>query len=73
MNAWLTVWDLLPVLLLAAVTTVKITAGGFLVAVLIGLLCAVLLGFRSRLLRAVIAVYVDVFRAVPVLTQLFII
>jgi ABC-type amino acid transport system permease subunit len=31
------------------------------------------LGFRSRVLRAAIATYVDVFRAVPVLTQLFII
>jgi His/Glu/Gln/Arg/opine family amino acid ABC transporter permease subunit len=73
LSAWLTVWDLLPILLFGAVTTVKVTAGGFLVAVVIGLLCAVMLSFRSRLLRAVIAVYVDVFRAVPVLTQLFII
>ncbi|MBV8914541.1 MAG: amino acid ABC transporter permease [Acetobacteraceae bacterium] len=73
MTAWLTVWDLLPVLLLAAVTTVQITIGGFVLAVAIGLVCAVALQFRSRPLRAVIAVYVDVFRAVPVLTQLFII
>ena len=73
MNAWITVWDLLPVLLFGAITTVEVTAGGFVVAVLLGLICAVMLGFRSRLLRAVIAVYVDVFRAVPVLTQLFII
>ena len=73
MNAWLSVWDLLPVLLFAAITTVEITAGGFVVAVLIGLLCAILQTFRSRLLRAIVAVYVDVFRAIPVLTQLIII
>jgi His/Glu/Gln/Arg/opine family amino acid ABC transporter permease subunit len=73
LNAWLTVWDLLPVLLFGAVTTVKVTAGGFVVAVLIGLCCAIMLRLRSRLLHAAIAVYVDVFRAVPVLTQLFII
>jgi polar amino acid transport system permease protein/cystine transport system permease protein len=72
-NAWLTVWGLLPVLLIGAITTVQVTAGGFVVAVLIGLGCAIMQNFRSRLLRAVIAVYVDVFRAVPVLTQLFII
>jgi polar amino acid transport system permease protein/cystine transport system permease protein len=72
-TAWLTVWNLLPTLLFAAVTTVEITAGGFAVAVLLGLICAVLLTFRSPLLRRLIAVYVDVFRAVPVLTQLFII
>ncbi len=73
MTAWLTVWGLLPVLLVGAVTTVVVTAGGFVVAVLIGLACAIMLRLRSRLLHAVIAVYVDVFRAVPVLTQLFII
>jgi polar amino acid transport system permease protein/cystine transport system permease protein len=64
---------MLPVLLFGAVTTVKVTAGGFVVAVLIGLCCAIILRLRSRLLRAAVAVYVDVFRAIPVLTQLFII
>jgi His/Glu/Gln/Arg/opine family amino acid ABC transporter permease subunit len=72
-TAWETVWSYLPSLLLAAVTTVQITIGGFVLAVLLGLLCAVLQEFRSRAVNAVIAVYVDVFRAVPVLTQLFII
>ncbi|HLB99014.1 MAG TPA: amino acid ABC transporter permease [Acetobacteraceae bacterium] len=73
MSAWLTVWDMLPALLFGAVTTVKVTVGGFVVAVLIGLCCAIMLRLRSRLLRAAVAVYVDVFRAIPVLTQLFII
>jgi len=72
-TAWQTVWSYVPSLLLAAVTTVKITIGGFAIAVLLGLLCAVLQAFRSCVLNAVIAVYVDVFRAIPVLTQLFII
>jgi His/Glu/Gln/Arg/opine family amino acid ABC transporter permease subunit len=72
-TAWLTVWSLLPVLLQGAVITAEITAGGFAIAVLLGLTCAVLLGFRVRPLRLLIATYVDVFRAVPVLTQLFII
>jgi polar amino acid transport system permease protein/cystine transport system permease protein len=73
MNAWLTVGALLPVLLFGAVTTVEVTAGGFVVATLIGLVCAVLQRFNMRPVRAAIAIYVDVFRAVPVLTQLFII
>ncbi len=73
MNAWLTVWDLLPTLLLAAITTVEITIGAFIVAMLIGLLCAMLQTLGSRPLNALIGLYVDVFRAVPVLTQLFII
>lgn len=73
MSAWLTVWDLLPTLLFGAVVTLKITAGGFLVATAIGLVFAILQRLEFRPLRIVIAVYVDVFRAVPVLTQLFII
>lgn len=73
MSAWLTVWGLLPVLLFGAVTTVAVTAGGFVVAATIGLCFAILRRLAWRPVRAAIAVYVDVFRAVPVLTQLFII
>ncbi|MEA2778001.1 MAG: polar amino acid transport system permease protein, partial [Acetobacteraceae bacterium] len=73
MTAWLTVGQLLPVLLLGAVTTIKVTAGGFAVSTLIGLVFAVLQRLNWRPLRVAIAIYVDVFRAVPVLTQLFII
>jgi len=73
LSAWITVWGLLPVLLFGAITTVEVTVGGFVVAVALGLFCAILVSFRSRPLRVLVAVYVDVFRAVPVLTQLFII
>lgn len=73
MSAWLTVWDLLPILLFGAVATLEITIGGFALATLIGLILAVLQRLNWRPLRVAIAIYVDVFRAVPVLTQLFII
>jgi His/Glu/Gln/Arg/opine family amino acid ABC transporter permease subunit len=73
LSAWLTVWDLLPVLLFGAVTTIEVTVGGFAVATVIGLTLALLRRLHLRPLNAAIAVYVDVFRAVPVLTQLFII
>ena len=73
MSAWLIVWGALPVLLFGAVTTIEVTVGGFIIATALGLLCAILLGSSSRIVRWIIAVYVDVFRAVPVLTQLFII
>jgi polar amino acid transport system permease protein/cystine transport system permease protein len=53
--------------------TVVVTAGSFLVAVLLGLLFAGFKTSRSRLLKAVAYAYVEVFRAVPVLTQLFVI
>jgi polar amino acid transport system permease protein/cystine transport system permease protein len=73
LSAWLSVWDLLPVLLFGAITTIEVTLGSFVVATLIGLSLALLQRLHLRPLNAVIAVYVDVFRAVPVLTQLFII
>ena len=72
-SAWLTVWGLLPVLLGGAVITVEITAGAFVLATLIGVTFAILQRLEWRPLRVAIATYVDVFRAVPVLTQLFII
>ena len=73
MSAWLTVWSLLPVLLFGAITTIEITVGGFVTATLIGLVFAILQGLNWRPVRIVIAIYVDVFRAVPLLTLLFII
>ncbi len=72
MSGWGRIWEFLPVLLAGAVTTAKITVGGFLIAVALGLIAGALLGARSRAIRAAVRVYVDVFRAVPVLTQLFI-
>ena len=73
MSAWLAVWQMLPVLLLGALMTAEITAGAFVLATLIGLTFAVAQRLPFRPLRIAIAIYVDVFRAVPVLTQLFII
>lgn len=60
-------------LLLGVEMTIIVTLGGFCVAVVLGLLGAVLRTARLMALRALGTLYVDVFRAVPVLTQLFII
>jgi polar amino acid transport system permease protein/cystine transport system permease protein len=60
-------------LLLGVEMTIIVTFGGFLVAVVLGLLGAVLRTARMVVLRVVGTIYVDIFRAVPVLTQLFII
>ena len=74
---WLRFIDRFPhiigLLLTGAVMTVIVTAGAFVASILLGLVFA---GFRtseSRLLRALAHVYVEVFRSVPVLTQLFIV
>lgn len=64
---------LLQVLLLGVEMTIIVTLGGFVVSAVFGLLGAVLRTSRFRGLRFIGTLYVDVFRAVPVLTQLFII
>lgn len=65
--------DLMHVLLLGAITTVQVTAGGFVVAIALGIAFAVLKTAPARMLRAAATLYVEIFRAVPVLTQLFVI
>jgi polar amino acid transport system permease protein/cystine transport system permease protein len=64
---------LIETLLLGVEMTIIVTLGGFMVAVVLGLLGAMVRTARLTLLRAIGTLYVDVFRAVPVLTQLFII
>ncbi len=77
MASWLRFLDQFPhiiaLLLAGAVMTVIVTVGAFATSIVLGLLFA---GFRtseSRALRVFAQVYVEVFRSVPVLTQLFII
>jgi polar amino acid transport system permease protein/cystine transport system permease protein len=64
---------LIDTLLLGVKITIIVTLGGFAFAVVLGLAGAVLRTARFSMLRAIATFYVDVFRAVPVLTQLFII
>jgi polar amino acid transport system permease protein/cystine transport system permease protein len=56
-----------------AVMTVIVTVGGFVVSVVLGLVFAGCRTGKSPALRMLGYAYVEVFRAVPVLTQLFII
>ena len=60
-------------LLAGLLMTVIVTVGGFVVSVILGLLFAGARTGRNPVLRWLAYAYVEVFRAVPVLTQLFII
>ncbi|MCP1455403.1 MULTISPECIES: amino acid ABC transporter permease [Pseudomonas] len=68
--------DLLPyfleVLGIGALTTLGLTAASFIVAALLGFGLALMRLSRHRVLRWVASVYLEVFRNVPILTQLFI-
>ena len=64
---------MLQVLLLGVVTTVKVTLGALAVALVVGLFFALLRTAPVRLLRGLATTYIETFRAIPVLTQLFVI
>ncbi|HLI13884.1 MAG TPA: amino acid ABC transporter permease [Alphaproteobacteria bacterium] len=76
-GAWARAYEHAPyflsVLWSGAIMTVIVTAGGFVVSIMLGILFAAFRTGRSRLLRSAAHVYVEIFRAVPVLTQLFVI
>lgn len=63
----------LEVLWAGTMMTIVVTAGGFVLSILIGIVVAALRTGGSRPLAAITQAYVELFRAVPVLTQLFII
>ncbi len=60
------------VLLRGAVTTVAITACSLAVAIIVGIIMAIIKTSRFRIARFLVDVYVEIFRGVPALTMLFI-
>ncbi|CAN7564560.1 amino acid ABC transporter permease [Mesorhizobium caraganae] len=76
MNEWARALPLFPeflgILLWGAVTTIHITIGSFVLAVAIGLVLGLIQTFPARLPKIIIRIYIEVFRGVPVLTQLFV-
>lgn len=61
----------LPLYQRAAILTVRIGIEGILLAILIGLLCAVILYEKIPVIRQVVMVYVEISRNTPLLVQLF--
>jgi His/Glu/Gln/Arg/opine family amino acid ABC transporter permease subunit len=65
--------ELMDTLLLGVEMTIIVTFGGFVVAMILGMAGALLRNARTAPVRLLGTLYVDIFRSVPVLTQLFII
>ncbi|MDQ0138079.1 polar amino acid transport system permease protein/cystine transport system permease protein [Neorhizobium galegae] len=76
MNEWLRAIPMLPeilsVLAWGAITTIHVTIGAFILATAIGLSLGIIQTLPSRIARFLIASYVEFFRGIPVLTQLFV-
>jgi polar amino acid transport system permease protein/cystine transport system permease protein len=62
----------LNVLGIGALTTIGLTAAAFAVAALLGFCLALMRLSRSRILSLIASLYLEVFRNIPILTQLFI-
>ena len=69
--AWLP--EILPVLWFATGMTVRVTLGALVVALLLGLVIALMRISRVRAVRWLALLYTDVLRGTPALAQLFII
>lgn len=76
MGFWAKLWTNLPyfleTLMPAAVTTIAVTAGAFVLAVIVGLLLALLQRAKFDLVRKAVRAYIEIVRGTPVLAQLFI-
>jgi His/Glu/Gln/Arg/opine family amino acid ABC transporter permease subunit len=69
---WVNLPYFLEVLIPAAGMTVRIAAGAFVLAIVVGLLLALLQTVRIGVINALVRIYIEVIRGTPVLAQLFI-
>ena len=67
------VQDSLPLLLLGAGITIKITALSVIVGIIIGLFMGIARIVNIRIFRIIAAIYVDFFRGTPLLVQIFLV
>ena len=62
------------VLMIGAVMTIKITVGALIIAIIVGFIMAAIRTYsKIRLLEIMVDIYVEIFRGIPPLAQLFII
>ena len=62
------------VLMIGAVMTIKITVGALIIAIIVGFIMAAIRTYsKIRLLEIMVNIYVEIFRGIPPLAQLFII
>lgn len=66
-----TLASLLPLLLLGAWTALRVAAGALIVAIILGMVLGAAASSGGRAIRALILVYVELFRTIPALTLLF--
>ncbi len=71
--SWPAIWQGLPYLLQGAGLTIVISAAAMLLALILGMVVAVLSQIPGRIARGLVRAYVEVFRNTPLLIQIFIV
>ncbi len=68
---WEVIAEYLPLYKKAMFLTLKIGWMGILGSIILGFVCALILHYRIRVLRAIVNIYIEIFRNTPLLVQLF--
>lgn len=63
--------EVLPILLEGALVTIKVTIGGSILALVVAVVAGAARASKSKILRAISGVYVEIFRGTSVLVQMF--
>jgi polar amino acid transport system permease protein len=68
---WGFAWEILPLLLKSCLVTIQATIAGFVLALILGLVLAILRRSGPRIARGAVIALVEVIRSTPVLVQVF--
>lgn len=68
---WGYIWKYLPLFKKATLLTLRIGWIGIIIAIILGLVCAVIQYYKIPVLRRVVGIYIEVSRNTPLLVQLF--
>jgi polar amino acid transport system permease protein len=68
---WYFAWEILPILMEAALVTLQATVTGYAIALVLGLLLALLRRSKMIIISAPISVFIEFIRSTPLLVQLF--
>lgn len=68
---WEYIWEYLPLYKEATLLTLRIGWTGIIIAIIVGLVCAVIQYYKIPILRRIVGIYIEISRNTPLLVQLF--
>jgi polar amino acid transport system permease protein len=68
---WNVIAEYIPLFREAALLTVRLGLAGIAIAIIVGIVCAIILYYKIPVLKTVVAFYIELSRNTPLLVQLF--